>query len=97
MSKYTNVVRFKVKSGLEPKFEDIFKQSDKWPGMIMHILAKTGDQTYVAYGLWEDEDKMRAAMPDMISLLDQTRDMLEELSPELGVTDPVSGNVIFES
>jgi hypothetical protein len=40
---------------------------------------------------------MRAAMPDMISLLDQTRDMLEELSPELGVTDPVSGNVIFES
>ena len=24
-------------------------------------------------------------MPDMISLLDQTRDMLEELSPELGV------------
>ena len=37
------------------------------------------------------------SMPDMISLLDQTRDMLEELSPELGVTDPVSGNVIFES
>lgn len=65
--------------------------------MLKHILAKTGDQTYVAYGLWENEDMMRAAMPDMISLLDQTRDMLEELSPELGVTDPVSGNVIFES
>ena len=97
MSKYTNVVRFKVKSGLEAKFEDIFKKSEKWPGMIMHVLAKTGDQTYVAYGLWENEDKMRVAMPDMISLLDQTRDMLEELSPELGVTDPVSGNVIFES
>ena len=97
MSKYTNVVRFKVKSGQEAKFEAIFKKSDKWSGMIMHILAKTGDQTYVSYGLWENEDKMRAAMPDMISLLDQTRDMLEELSPELGVTDPVSGNVIFES
>jgi quinol monooxygenase YgiN len=97
MSKYTNVVRFKVKSGQEAKFEAIFKKSGKWPGMIMHILAKTGDQTYVAYGLWENEHKMRAAMPDMISLLDQTRDMLEELSPELGVTDPVSGNVIFET
>ena len=96
MSKYTNVVRFKVKSGQEAKFEAIFKKSGKWPGMIMHILAKTGDQTYVAYGLWENEDKMRVAMPDMISVLDQTRDMLEELSPELGVTDPVSGNVIFE-
>ena len=70
MSKYTNVVRFKVKSGLEAKFEDIFKQSEKSPGMIMHVLAKTGDQTYVAYGLWENEDKMRAAMPDMISLLE---------------------------
>ena len=54
MSKYTNVVRFKVKSGQEAKFEAIFKKSDKWPGMIMHILAKTGDQTYVAYGLWEN-------------------------------------------
>ena len=97
MSKYTNVVRFKVKSGLEAKFEAIFKQSDKWPGMLKHILAKTGDQTYVAYGLWENEDMMRAAMPDMISLLDQRRDMLEELSPELVETDPVSGNVIFES
>tara|TARA_Y100000589_G_C26643455_1_gene423015 strand:+ start:227 stop:520 length:294 start_codon:yes stop_codon:yes gene_type:complete len=97
MLKYTNVVRFKVKSGQQTKFENIFKQSNKWPGMLMHVLAKTGDQNYVAYGLWESEDKMRSAMPDMISLLDQTRDLLEELSPELGVTDPVSGTVIFES
>ena len=65
--------------------------------MIMYVLAKTGDQTYVAYGLWENEDKMRVAMPDMISLLHETRDMLEELSPELGVTEPVYGNVIFVS
>ena len=36
----------------------------------MNVLAKTVDQTYVAYGLWENEDKMRAAMPDMISLLE---------------------------
>ena len=63
----------------------------------MHVLAKTGDQNYVAYGLWESEEKMRLAMPEMISLLDKTRDLLEELSPELGVTDPVSGTVIFES
>ena len=97
MSKYTNVVRFKVKSGQENKFVSIFKQSNKWPGMLMHVLAKTGDQTYVAYGLWESEEKMRLAMPNMISLLDETRDLLEEISPELGVTDPVSGTVIFEA
>ena len=63
----------------------------------MHVLAKTCDQTYVTYGLWENEDKMRVVMPDMISLLHETRDMLEELSPELGMTDTVSRNVIFES
>ena len=97
MAKYTNVVRFKVKNGKQSKFKDIFKKSDKWPGMLLHVLAKTGDQNYVGYGLWESEEKMRLAMPEMISLLDKTRDLLEELSPELGVTDPVSGTVIFES
>ena len=97
MAKYTNVVRFKVKNGQQSEFEDIFKNSDKWPGLLMHVLAKTGDQNYVAYGLWESEEKMRLAMPEMISLLDKTRNLLEKLSPELGVTDPVSGTVIFES
>ena len=32
----------------------------------------------------------------MISQLDQMRHVLEELSPELGVTDPVSGTVILD-
>ena len=39
---------------------------------------------------------MVSAMPDMIALLDTARDLLEEISPELGVTDPVSGTVVFE-
>jgi len=39
---------------------------------------------------------MQNAMPQMISLLDSTRHLLEELSPELGVTDPVSGTVVSE-
>ena len=33
----------------------------------------------------------------MISLLDRSRHLLEELSSELGVTDPVSGSVVFEA
>ena len=40
---------------------------------------------------------MQGAMPEMISLLDSTRHLLEELSPELGVTDPVSGTVVYEA
>jgi hypothetical protein len=39
---------------------------------------------------------MKNAMPQMIALLDSARHLLEELSPELGVTDPVSGTVVFE-
>ncbi len=29
----------------------------------------------------------------MIANLDEVREFMEELSPELGVTDPVSGNI----
>ena len=32
----------------------------------------------------------------MIAGLDAVRPLLEEISPELGVTDPISGSVIME-
>ena len=96
MSRHTNVVRFRVKAGQQEEFERIFKAADMWDGMLMHVLAKTGEHSYVAYGLWESEEDMQNAMPQMISLLDSSRHLLEELSPELGVTDPVSGTVVFE-
>ncbi len=99
MNKYTNVVRFKVKQGHEEEFETLFSkaENDKWDGQLLHILAKTGEQTYVGYGLWESQEQMQNAMPLMIALLDSVRHLLEELSPELGVTDPVSGSVVFEN
>ena len=97
MAKYTNVVRFRVKSGKQQEFESVFSKTEKWDGQLLHILAKTGQQTYVAYGLWESEKKMADARPQMIGLLDSARHFLEELSPELGVTDPVSGNVVIET
>ena len=96
MTKYTNVVRFRVKSGKQQEFESVFSKAETWDGQLLHILAKTGEQTYVGYGLWENEEKMADARPQMIGLLDSTRHLLEELSPELGVTDPVSGAVVFE-
>ena len=39
---------------------------------------------------------MKTAMPNMISLLDKTRYLLEDLSPELGVSDLVFGPSVFE-
>jgi len=35
-------------------------------------------------------------MDSMVGWLDTIRHMLEEITPELGVTDPVSGPVIWE-
>ena len=96
MPKHTNVVRFRVKSGKQAEFESLFSKADKWDGQLIHILARTGEQSYVGYGLWQSEEHMQNAMPQMISLLDSTRHLLEVLSPELGVTDPVSGSVVFE-
>ena len=97
MSKYTNVVRFRVKSGKQQEFESVFSKAETWDGQLLHILAKTGEQTYVGYGLWENEKKMADARPQMIGLLDSTRHLLEELFTELGVTDPVSGTIVFEN
>ena len=53
MSKYTNVVRVRVGSGQQEEFERTFKATDKRDGMLMHVFAKTGEQSYVAYGLGE--------------------------------------------
>ncbi len=39
---------------------------------------------------------MVGAMPKMTSFLDTMRHMLEEISPELGVTDAVSGPVVVK-
>ena len=96
MSKYTNVVRFRVKSGKQQEFESVFSKAETWDGQLIHVLARTDEQSYVGYGLWQSEEHMQNAMPQMISLLDTARHLLEELSPELGVTDPVSGSVVFE-
>ena len=96
MSKYTNVVRFRVKSGKQQEFESVFSKAETWDGQLIHVLARTDEQSYVGYGLWQSEEHMQNAMPQMIALLDSARHLLEELSPELGVTDPVSGTVVFE-
>ena len=96
MAKYTNVVRLKVKPGKQQEFESLFSKADNLEGQLLHILARTGEQNYVGYGLWESEEKMANAMPLMIGLPDSTRHLLKELSSKLGVTDPVLGAVVFE-
>ena len=48
-------------------------------------------------GIWEDEASLVKNRDNMIAFLDTLRPMLEEISPELGVTDPVSGTIVAEN
>ena len=45
---------------------------------------------------WVNEESLANARQQMIAYLDTVRDLLEEISPELGVTDPRSGKIVME-
>ena len=96
MSGFSNVVRFVVKEGSENDFLEVFKTFSKEEGEIYSFLVQTGDREYVAVGTWESEDALVNARPSLIGNLDKMRDFLEEISTDLGVTDPRSGNIIME-
>jgi hypothetical protein len=99
MSAY-NVVRFRVKPGMEEKFIASQRQSleqQDMPGAIEAALIKTGERTYCFIGKWDSFDRIVAARPTMIGFLDEIRDCLEDLGGGLGVTDPVSGETVVES
>ena len=93
-----NVVRFKVKPGMEEKFLASQRKSleEDLPGSISAALVKTGDRAYCFVGRWESFDDIVAARPQMIGFLDGVRDLLEDLGGGLGVSDPVSGEAVME-
>ena len=93
-----NVVRFRVKPGMEDKFIASQQASleGEMPGVIDAALIKTGERSYCFVGKWPSFDNIVAARPQMIGFLDEIRPYLEDLGGGLGVTDPVSGNVVAE-
>ena len=96
MNKHSNVVRFVVKKGKQNEFISVFDGFPNCEGLLSHILVQTGEETFCGCGVWKDKESMDVAMPDMINLLNSCRHLLEEISPDLGVTDPVSGSIVFE-
>jgi len=90
-----NVVRFRTKPGSEQQFVDLHKQlKPAFKGFRGGALIKTGDRTFCFVAEWASFQKIADARPQMIGLLDQMRDLLEDLGNGLGVTDPVSGEVV---
>jgi hypothetical protein len=92
-----NVVRFRVKPGGEQRFIDEHRKAQAgFKGFLGGNLIKTGDQTFCIIGEWRNFESLAAARPEMIALLDRFRDVLEDLGAGLGVTDPVSGEVVVK-
>ena len=94
--KYSNVVKFKTKAGHYESVIGKLTEPMEFDGLIQNMIVKTGDDTFCSVGIWESEQHIVNARPQMIELLDTVRDQLETLSDELGVTDAVSGPIIFE-
>lgn len=92
-----NVVRFRVKPGREEAFVRAHRHAKiGGAGFQGGQLIKTGERTYCFVGHWASMEAIASARPQMIATLDSFRDTLEDLGGGLGVTDPVSGEVVVE-
>lgn len=92
-----NIVRFRVKPGQAEKFVEAHrKMRHPFKGFGGGWLVRTGDQTFCLIGQWRTFQSIVNARPEMIGLLDEFRGMLEDLGGGLGVTDPVSGEVVVK-
>ena len=100
MSKFMNVVRSKVKEGKKDeymkKLKEFFHNMNGTEGLISMKQIQTSPNNMRIIGEWKNEQSIAKARDKMIAGLDSARSLLEEISPELGVTDPVSGPVIME-
>lgn len=91
-----NVVRFKVKPGMEEAFLDAHRAVvEAWPGLRHANIIAAGEGRYCIIAEWESMDALAAARPQMIATLDGFRHTLSDLGNGLGVTDPVSGSVVL--
>ena len=92
-----NVVRFLVKPGKGSEFVATQKTAMPTPKVFRKgALIKTGERTYCLVGEWAAMSDIVAARPAMIGALDKLRPLLEDLGGGLGVTDPVSGEVVLD-
>jgi hypothetical protein len=93
-----NVVRMRVKPGRTEDYLEAHRAigRDTFAGMKSAAIIQTGERDFCLIGEWDSMDAIVAARPTMVATLDRSREMLEDLGGDLGVTDPVSGEVVLE-
>ena len=98
MAGFISTVRFLVKEGCVDEFIRMHNSPDginqKGIG-IKQYMTQTGERTFTWIGPFESEDHMAELRSHLVGELDKIRDLLEEISPDLGLTDPASGPVIW--
>jgi len=91
-----NVVRFRVKPGMDEAFLNAHRNGKAdWPGLQRGFIIKTGEQTYCLIAEWADLNAIAEARARMVGTLDTFRHTLEDLGAGLGVTDAVSGAAVL--
>ena len=93
-----NVVRMRVKPGRNEDYLEAHRAigRDTFAGMKSVAIIQTGERDFCLIGEWDSMEAIVAARPTMIATLDRSREMPEDLGGDLGVTDPVSGEVVLE-
>ena len=92
-----NIVRFRVKPGREAHFIAAHRAARPgFKGFRGGHLIKTGERSFCIVGEWENFARLVNARPQMIGMLDSFRDDLEDLGSGLGLTDPVSGEMVVK-
>lgn len=93
-----NVVRFKVRPGMEDAFLGAHRDiAETWSGLRHANIIKTGEGRYCIIAEWESMEALAASRSQMIATLDRFRETLEDLGGGMGVTDPVAGPVVFSA
>ena len=92
---FLTCVRTIVKEGEVEKYVEAVRAWEA-PAEMNGYFAQTGERTFCFTGVFKSKESLVEASPQMIVHLDSVRDLLEEISADLGVTDPVSGPVIVE-
>ncbi|MDC1312175.1 antibiotic biosynthesis monooxygenase [Burkholderiales bacterium] len=93
---FISSVRFQAKTGQEEAFIKAVSKFDvsNYQGCHSHQIVDAGNGRFQTTIVWDNEDAIAASRPELIKFLDILRPMLDEISPELGVTDSISGLVV---
>ena len=89
-------MRFQVKLEFKDVIVSKFTAFERPSGYEMGRLIQTGEFTYCSVGEWDNQESLVNARLAMVGFLDSVRHMLDEVTPALEVTDPVSGPVVME-